>query len=107
MNTVDGLTENEQSPRQERTHAMNLLPFTASTILIILAVGLLGVMEYYKAVKINGDHIRIGLLIAVGLFGGTFFGAKISLQLPAAQLQRVFSIFLMLIAARLGFSAAV
>lgn len=60
----------------------------------------------YKAGKINGDHIRIGLLIAVGMFGGTFFGAKLSTQLPAAQLQKIFSIFLVLIAARLWFSAA-
>lgn len=72
-----------------------------SLVALLLPVGLLGVLEYFKAGRISGADIRIGLIIAIGLFFGTFLGAKVSASLPSAVLQKVFAVFLVLIAARL------
>jgi uncharacterized membrane protein YfcA len=77
-----------------------------SLVALLLPVGLLGVIEYYKSGKITSDNIRFGLLVAVGLFFGTFVGARIAAHLPSGIMQRVFAAFLVLIAVRLWFAAA-
>lgn len=72
-----------------------------SLVALLLPVGLLGVLEYYRAGKISLEHIRYGLLIAGGLFLGTYFGSKLALSLPASLLRRMFSVLLGLLAIRL------
>jgi uncharacterized membrane protein YfcA len=77
-----------------------------SLVALLLPVGFLGVVEYYKAGKLSTDQIKLGLIIAVGLFFGTYFGARIGAALPARVLQRSFAVFMILIAAKLWFSPA-
>ena len=72
-----------------------------SLVALLLPVGLLGVLQYYNAGKLTGVEIRSGLVIAVGLFLGTYVGARIALGLPTDVLRKSFSVFLVLIAARL------
>ena len=63
-----------------------------------LPVGALGAWEYYR----RGDlDVRAALLIAIGLFFGAFFGAKLAHMLTAIQLKRAFAVFLVLIAVRI------
>ena len=80
---------------------------TGTSLIALLApVGLGGVMAFYSAGKIGPEHIKAGLLISLGMFVGTFFGAKIALNLPAHVLKRSFSVFLVILAIRLWFTAA-
>jgi uncharacterized protein len=72
-----------------------------SLVALLLPVGILGVIEYYKSGKITTDHIQYGLLIAVGLFAGVYVGTKISLSLSEDTLRKAFAVLLVFIAVRL------
>ena len=82
---------------------MFLLHFSAKTATgttqaaLLLPIGLLGVLEYYRNGKVN---MSVALLLAVGLFVGSFFGAKLSLALPSFVVKRVFGVFLLVLAWR-------
>src|SRR5450759_4888340 len=65
---------------------------------LIPPVGLLGAAEYYRNDYIN---IKYAALIAVGLFIGAYFGAKIVISMPDALIRRIYAIFLLVIAARM------
>lgn len=72
-----------------------------SLIAMILPVGILGVWQYYKAGIINQTHIKMGLLISVGLFIGALVGSKLSIALPTKIVGRGFSLLLVYVAYRL------
>ncbi len=74
-----------------------------SLMALLLPVGLLGVMEYYRAGKISGENIWIGLVIAAGLFAGAFFGAKIAIHLSSEMLRKAFAVFMGIVALHLWF----
>jgi uncharacterized protein len=65
---------------------------------LIPPVGLLGAAEYYSKGFI---HIRYAALIALGLFIGAFFGARIMVGLPPQVIRRLYAGFLLVIAARM------
>jgi len=65
---------------------------------LIPPVGLLGAAEYYRSGYIN---IRYALLIAVGLFAGAYFGARIMIGLPPQAIRRIYAGFLLVVAARM------
>ncbi len=65
---------------------------------LLLPVGLLGAWEYYKKGLINPLS---AVLIALGLFVGAWFGARLSLSISSRQLQRAFAVFLLLVAVQL------
>ncbi len=66
-----------------------------SLFVILLPTGLLGVLEYYK----NGQlKIPAGLMIALGVFVGAFFGAKLAGAVSAATMRRCYAVFLLLVA---------
>lgn len=65
---------------------------------LLLPVGLLGTLEYYRRGEVN---IPYAALIAVGLLVGAFFGAKLAGTIPEALLRRLFGAFLMVISVRL------
>jgi uncharacterized membrane protein YfcA len=64
---------------------------------LLLPVGALGAWEYYRTGNLD---VRAALIIAVGLFFGAFFGAKVAHILTAIQLKRAFAVFLVLVAVR-------
>ena len=67
---------------------------------LLLPVGLLGAMQYWK----RGDvDTKASLLISLGLFAGALVGARIGLALPARELRRAFAVFLVLVSAQLWF----
>jgi len=74
-----------------------------SLMALLLPVGLLGVMEYYRSGKISGENIWIGLVIAAGLFAGAFFGAKIAIHLSSEILRKAFAVFMGIVALHLWF----
>jgi hypothetical protein len=65
---------------------------------LIPPVGLLGATTYYRAEYMN---IRYAALIAVGLFIGAYFGARIVIAMPDALIRRIYAIFLLAIAGRM------
>ena len=68
-----------------------------SLVALLLPVGVLGVWNYYQSGTITIEHIKFGLIVAVGLFVGTFFGSKISLDLSRETLQKAFAVFLIVL----------
>jgi uncharacterized membrane protein YfcA len=69
---------------------------------MLLPVGLLGAWAYYEAGNLNW---RASLLIAVGLFFGAFVGAKLTQSMSPQLLQRLFAVFLLLMAVRVWMKA--
>ena len=69
---------------------------------LLLPVGALGAWEYWRRGNLN---IAAALWIALGLFLGAWFGARIAQALSGPQLQKAFAIFLVLIAIRVWVKA--
>lgn len=67
---------------------------------LLLPVGALGAWEYYR----NG-HLNIGaaLLVAVGLFLGAWFGARLAESVSGATLRRLFAVFVLVVGVRMWF----
>jgi uncharacterized membrane protein YfcA len=64
---------------------------------LLLPVGALGAWAYYR----NGHlDLRAALLIALGLFLGAYFGARLAMMLTPLLLKRAFAVFLVLVAIR-------
>ncbi|HCD35985.1 sulfite exporter TauE/SafE family protein [Chlorobium phaeovibrioides] len=74
-----------------------------SLVALLLPVGILGALEYYRAGKISMDNVWLGLILAVGLFGGAYFGAKIATHLSGSVLRKAFAVFTGIVALRLWF----
>ena len=69
---------------------------------LIPPVGLLGALEYYH----NGHmNLKYALIIAAGLFTGSYFGARIILSLPPVMIRRIYAVFLVIVAARMLLSS--
>jgi uncharacterized membrane protein YfcA len=69
---------------------------------LLLPVGALGAWEYYRRGHLN---LMASLWIALGLFLGAWFGARLAQSLSGPQLQKGFAIFLVLIAIRVWVKA--
>lgn len=74
-----------------------------SLIALLLPVGSLGIWQFYKSGLINSENFKIGLLIALGMLVGTYFGAKLGVQIQAKVLSKMFAMFLMFIALKVWF----
>jgi len=69
---------------------------------LLLPVGALGAWEYWRRGHLN---IAASLWIALGLFVGAWFGARLAQTVSGPQLQKGFAIFLVLIAIRVWVKA--
>jgi len=65
---------------------------------LIPPVGLLGAIEYYRNGYIN---LRYAALVALGLFVGAYFGARIMVGLPPQLIRRLYGGFLLIISIRM------
>ena len=65
---------------------------------LLLPVGLLGVLEYYRRGEVN---VPYAILLALGLFIGVLLGAKLAGVVSDLALRRAFGAFLLLAAGRL------
>lgn len=74
-----------------------------SLVALLLPVGALGVLAYYQAGKISSVHIKSGLVVALGIFVGTYVGARFSLSLSEVTLRRTFGAFLFALSFRFCF----
>lgn len=69
---------------------------------LLLPVGALGAWEYWRRGHLN---IAASLWIALGLFVGAWFGARLAQTISGPQLQKAFAIFLVIIAIRVWIKA--
>jgi uncharacterized membrane protein YfcA len=65
---------------------------------LLLPVGLLGALAYYKAGHVD---VRAAALIVPGLFFGAYGGAKLNGMVSASVVQRLFAVFLVIVAVRM------
>jgi uncharacterized membrane protein YfcA len=72
-----------------------------SLVALLAPVGLGGVYAFYQAGKIGVPEIKTGLLISVGMFFGSYLGAKLALGISDVMLKRGFCIFLLVVATKL------
>lgn len=72
---------------------------------LLLPVGAFGVWHYWQTGFLHQENLQLGLLIACGLFFGTFFGAKVAVMLSSQTLARLFAGYLMIMAVRVWFSS--
>jgi uncharacterized protein len=69
---------------------------------MLLPVGLLGAYAYYQQGDLN---IKASMLIGLGLFLGAYVGARVAQQLSGVVLQRMFAVFIIVVAVRLWIEA--
>jgi uncharacterized protein len=68
--------------------------------LIMLPVGILGVLQYYKQGHV--DFKVVGLL-AMGFLAGSFLGSKVALNLPQETVKKTFAVLMIIIAIKILF----
>jgi uncharacterized membrane protein YfcA len=69
---------------------------------LLLPFGILGAYTYHQ----NGNlDLRASLLIGLGILFGAWAGARLANDIPAATLQRMFAVFMVIAAARLWLKA--
>ena len=82
------------------------LPFPVATgtslAAMILPVGALGVWVYWR----NGNvDFKAAALLGLGLFVGTWFGARLANTAAPTALQRAFAVFMVVMAVRMWVTA--
>ena len=71
-----------------------------SLMALLLPVGALAVWAYSR----NGNvDVKVGLVLAIGVFVGALAGARIALGASDLTMRRAFAVLLVLVAARLAF----
>lgn len=68
--------------------------------LIMLPVGILGVLQYYKQGYVD---FRVVGLLAIGFVLGSYFGSKIALSVPQDTLKKAFAGLMILVAIKMLF----
>jgi Predicted permeases len=76
---------------------MDMLNANATSLAaMLLPVGILGVIAYYKAGYIN---LKDSLWLSLGLFGGSFIGGELAVSVNVSLLSKLYAAFLLYIAA--------
>lgn len=68
--------------------------------LIMLPVGILGVLQYYKQGHVD---FRVVGILAIGFLVGSYFGSKIALSLPQETVKKIFAVLMVIIAVKMLF----
>ena len=68
--------------------------------ILLLPVGILGVLQFYKQGYIN---LNVVWIISAAFLFGSYFGSRIALSLPQETVNKIFAILMILIAVKLLF----
>ena len=71
-----------------------------SLAMLLPPTGLLAFLQYHKT---GNTDLKLGLLMAVGVFFGGYLGGRWAQALPVTSLRKGFAVFLVLVAAKLFF----
>lgn len=66
--------------------------------ILLLPVGILAVMQYYKHGHID---VKVVVIVSLSFIIGGFFGSKLALSLPEATLKKIFAVIMILIALKM------
>ncbi len=66
-----------------------------SLVMLLPPIGLLAVINYYKAGFVD---LRLAGILIVAFVAGSYFGSKVALNLSELMLKRIFGVLLMLLA---------
>ena len=69
-----------------------------SLAILLLPIGLLGVIQFYKAGYVD---IRVTAVIALAFFIGSYFGSRIALTVSQETLKRIFAVLLLVMAVKM------
>jgi len=72
-----------------------------SLILMLPPIGILAVMNYYKAGELN---IGYGIIIALGFVVGGYFGSKLALKLSPATVKLIFGALMVYVSFKMIYS---
>lgn len=70
--------------------------------ILLLPVGILGVMQYYKNGYID---LKVVLIVSLGFVIGALLGSKWAVKLPEAILKKAFAVIMVITALKMFFSA--
>lgn len=68
--------------------------------IMLLPIGILAVMQYYKQGYINVNYV---LIVALAFVAGGFLGSKLALSLSDERMKKVFAVILFLISIKMLF----
>ena len=68
--------------------------------LLLLPVGILGALQFYKAGYID---VRVVLIIAAAFIAGSYFGSRWALALPQDSIKKIFALMMLLISIKMLF----
>lgn len=68
--------------------------------ILLLPVGILGVIQYYKQGYID---MRVVVIISLAFFFGSYFGSKIALSLSQEAVKKIFAVMMLIIAVKMLF----
>jgi len=68
--------------------------------ILLLPVGILAVMQYYKQGYVD---VKVVLIVSAAFIIGGFFGSKIALHISESILRKIFAVVLILIAFKMLF----
>ncbi len=71
-----------------------------SLAMLLPPTGLLAFLQYYKS---GYADLKLGLVMALGVFFGGYLGGRWAQTLPVTSLRKGFAVFLVLVAAKLFF----
>ena len=71
-----------------------------SLAMLLPPTGLLAFMEYYKT---GNADLKLGLVVAVGVFFGGYLGGNWAQSIPQAAMRKGFAVFLALVAVKMFF----
>jgi len=71
-----------------------------SLAMLLLPVGILGFLQYYKAGHVN---IKATAIIAAAFIAGSYFGSKIALSVSQEMLKKAFAFLLIAVAVKMLF----
>jgi hypothetical protein len=72
-----------------------------SLILMLPPIGILAVMNYYRAGQLSNTHITYGIIIAIAFVIGGYFGSKLSLKLSPNLVKLIFGVLMLYIAGKM------
>ena len=68
--------------------------------ILLLPIGILGAIQYYKQGYININYV---IIISLGFIAGSFMGSKLALSLNDEKVKKIFAILMMLISIKILF----
>lgn len=72
-----------------------------SLILMLPPIGIMAVMNYYKAGHLSGTLITYGIIIAIAFIIGGYFGSKLAIRLSDSVVKLIFGILMLYISIKM------